>query len=145
MKKSRKTSKKVRLKRGAKKRIIKVDISDWCLDDWPEALAEAIEVDARSYGVDISINYALMEPIARKIIKEGIETFLRDARFEVTDKGLIIMDLNFELTDAVIPFSEITCYSREAQKRINEDWDNWFKQNEAEQELLQGLQGSEQD
>lgn len=82
----------------SKKRIV-VNLSEWNLDGWPEALGEAVEVETSSYG-DIEITLKLgdaHEAAAKKIAKEAIEAFivgLEDVTIDVD--GLRLGSSEFE-------------------------------------------------
>lgn len=88
------------------KRMVVLDFSDWELADWPEDLWKAVEVTKTDFAITIEINTSIMEAVTRKIIKEGIETYLNDATFWFSEKGLEIADINCE-TEFVVPWDDV--------------------------------------
>jgi hypothetical protein len=85
---------------------VTLDLSDWELAEWPEELWKAVEVTKNDYAINIEINASIMETAARKIIKQGIETYLNDATFWFSEKGLEVADMNCE-TEFVVPWDNV--------------------------------------
>lgn len=90
-----------------KRRLIKIDLSEWELGNWPEELLGAISFEKRYGSIDISIDDKIFQPLIRKIIHEAISTYLEDACFELTEEGLQIQEGNNYTTEAVIAWDDM--------------------------------------
>lgn len=119
-----------------KSKRIKIDISDWDLADWPDALLNAVEINKTPYSIDIEITGAAFESAARKIIQEGLETYFRDANWCLDKEGLKVSDINYE-REFVIPYADLLAYpNAEFEAWLNErrvEWKQWKKEEEEQQ------------
>ena len=100
---------------------IKVDLSEWEWGEWPDQLWECVTVEKHKYmqGLDIELNLnpAMFEKAAAKIAKEAIETYVNDASWSISKKGLVVRDnqYNHEFT---IPMGQLYLTDPEAAEKL---------------------------